>query len=131
RACDRLYKAQTLDGPAEQRKHVYLLASHSHQFLEDVYNTAALNGKVLPGWIVGTAGAEQYTPKNQYGYLQVRVKSDGTIETEFVEVSRDSPPKVIGAGAEEICSYCFEKNSGKRLDIVVSDCGCGTPRVVR
>ena len=41
-------------------KKVYILASHSHFYMEDVYNTATWKGKVLPGWIIGTAGAVRY-----------------------------------------------------------------------
>ena len=41
-------------------KHVYVFASHSHFYMEDIYRTDAWKGKVLPGWIVGTAGAQRY-----------------------------------------------------------------------
>jgi len=42
-----------------------VLASHSHFYLENAYNTSYWNdsrhgGVVLPGWIVGTAGAVRY-----------------------------------------------------------------------
>ena len=41
---------------------VYVLASHSHYYMENIYNTEhwRLHGGVLPGWIVGTAGAVRY-----------------------------------------------------------------------
>jgi hypothetical protein len=126
RAYEMLLRSQKLDGPPEGRKHVYVLASHSHQFLEDVYNTPELSGRVLPGWIVGTAGAEQYTETIHYGYLQVKVNPDGTIQTAFVEVTRNSPPKVTGSGAEEITSHCFEKNRRNSVDVRATGCGCGT-----
>ena len=43
-------------------KHVYILASHSHFFISGLYNTDywQKNGGVLPGYIVGTAGAIRY-----------------------------------------------------------------------
>lgn len=118
-----LYDAQSLSGPTAKRKHVYVLASHSHQFLEDIYNTPQLSGRVLPGWIVGTAGAQQYTPTIQYGYLQVRVKTDGTIQTEFVGVRDDSPPQA----APEITSYCFLQNKTQSANQETTNCTCGTP----
>jgi hypothetical protein len=118
-----LYDAQNHGGPAAKRKHVYVLASHSHQFLEDIYNTPQLSGKVLPGWIVGTAGAQQYTPTIQYGYLQVRVKPDGSIETEFVNVKDSSPP----LAAPEITSYCFLQNKTTSANQETTNCSCGTP----
>src|ERR1700682_6310124 len=41
-------------------KRVYVLASHSHFYMEDVYRTDTWRDKVVPGWIVGTAGAVRY-----------------------------------------------------------------------
>jgi hypothetical protein len=46
----------------ETSKFVYVLASHSHFFMQDLYDTDYWNdsshgGVVLPGWIVGTAGS--------------------------------------------------------------------------
>jgi hypothetical protein len=53
------------------RKNVYVLASHSHFLMENVYNTACRKrdpNDVLPGWIVGTAGAVRYRlPKDVNG----------------------------------------------------------------
>jgi len=118
-----LFDAQNLGGPVAKRKHVYVLASHSHQFLEDIYNTPALSGRVLPGWIVGTAGAQQYTSTIQYGYLQVKVKPDGTIQTEFVSVKETSPPQA----AKEITSYCFLQNKTASANQETTGCSCGTP----
>jgi hypothetical protein len=118
-----LYDAQNLGGPAAKRKHVYVFASHSHQFLEDIYNTPQLSGRVLPGWIVGTAGAQQYTDTIRYGYVQVRVKPGGTIQTEFVDVKADSQPQA----AKEITSYCFSQNKTKSSNLETTGCSCGTP----
>lgn len=118
-----LYDAQNLAGAPSARKHVYVLASHSHQFLEDIYNTPQLKGRVLPGWIIGTAGAQQYTATIQYGYLQVMVKPDGTIGTEFVEVKESTPP----GAAKEISSYCFGQNKTTSANQETTNCSCGTP----
>ena len=107
---DRLYDAQNLGGPAAKRKHVYIFSSHSHFFKEDIYNTEAHKNRVLPGWVIGTAGAEQYQNIIQYGYLQVEVRPDGTIATQFKEVTRNSRPLATGNGAKELTSYCFKVN---------------------
>lgn len=101
RAYDLLDQAQAAG------KHVYVLASHSHFFEQDIYNTREHKDHVLPGWIVGTAGAEQYKPGIRYGYLLVRVKADGTIRTTFEEVGRDSLPKSDNA---QLINYCFAQN---------------------
>jgi len=44
-------------------KNVYDLASLPHFFMDNVYNTACRkehSEEVLPGWIIGTAGAPRY-----------------------------------------------------------------------
>jgi Calcineurin-like phosphoesterase len=107
-AYERLKTTQT------KGKHVYILASHSHYFEQDVYNTSEHKDNVLPGWIIGTAGAEQYKPAIHYGYMLVEVRVDGTIRTSFEEVSRTSVPLLLsGPGAEQLASYCFEQNKRK------------------
>jgi hypothetical protein len=80
-------------------KHVYLIASHSHYFAPDIYNTPFWQQKfkdILPGWIIGSAGAHRYLlPKesnpasktNIYGYLQGTVHPDGTIDFKLHELS--------------------------------------------
>ena len=73
-------------------KKVYILASHSHFFEEYIYDTPEHGGHGLPGWIIGTAGAEQYRPDIRYGYLLVEVTTDGVIHNSFKEVYRDSSP---------------------------------------
>jgi hypothetical protein len=78
-------------------KKVYLLASHSHFYMEDVYRTDTWKGKVLPGWIVGTAGAVRYRlppgvvqgPKSMtdvYGYMVGTASADGSIAFSFQQV---------------------------------------------
>src|SRR5260370_23693545 len=53
----------------DAHKHVYVLASHSHFFMDGVYNTAywRQNAGVHPGWIVGTAGPPPAPPPDKKG----------------------------------------------------------------
>src|SRR5581483_2631423 len=46
----------------EEHKTVYVLASHSHYFMDGIFNTEywRTHGGVLPGWIIGTSGAQRY-----------------------------------------------------------------------
>jgi hypothetical protein len=110
-------------------KKIYILASHSHYFEEYVYDTPEHNYHGLRGWIIGTAGAEQYRPEIRYGYLLVGVSSDGTVRASFERVYRDSLPN---EGAQALVNYCFDQN--KRLPSTqteeyktASDCHCPVP----
>jgi Calcineurin-like phosphoesterase len=104
-------------------KNVLVLASHSHYVEPNAYNTSQLKGHELPGWIIGTAGAEQYRLDIKYGYLLVEVKPDGTVHASFEEVKRDSADP-----ATPLFDYCFEKN--KKLPdpnekhVTAKDCTC-------
>ena len=103
-------------------KKVYLLASHSHFVMDDVYNTSYWNGEVLPGWIVGTAGAVRYrlppgvpadavSRTDVYGYLLATVMSDGTIRFEFKEVSlADIRLANAGKTADALIGWCYAEN---------------------
>jgi hypothetical protein len=130
-AYDMLWDAQNLtSSDPKARKHVYVLASHSHFFRENIYDTPEHKGKVLPGWIVGTGGAEQYKQPSErimYGYMMVEVRADGTIGTQFHEVTRTSPPLATGAEAEEITTFCFEQNRRVPVDVHQSNCQCPAP----
>jgi Calcineurin-like phosphoesterase len=113
-------------------KQVYVLASHSHFFMDGIFNTEYLraHGGVLPGWIIGTAGAVRYNlPKNAsdakaartnvYGYLLATVnpagEPEGTIRFEFREIHEaDVPPEVLQQMGAELVHQCFEKNSQAR-----------------
>ena len=118
RAYADLLKAQT-DG----HKHVYVLASHQHFFMPDAYDTPYWkeHGGVLPGWIVGTAGAVRYSlPKpspagamtNVYGSLVGTVQTDGTIGFAFAEVKEaDLPKSVTDKYGAEFTHWCFAENS--------------------
>lgn len=111
-------------------KQVLVLASHSHYVEPRAYNTPEHAGHVLPGWIVGTAGAEQYRADIRYGYLLIEVKPDGTVGTSFEEVTSSSLPLATGPGAEKLTDYCFAQN--KRLPdpenpekyMTAQDCPC-------
>lgn len=117
RVYDRLDRAQQLE-----HKHVYVLASHSHFFRENIYATDAHKNHVLPGWIVGTAGAEQYQDTIRYGYLQVEVRPNGEVETKFMDISRNDPPLDNGKGGLELTKYCFEQNSVKPPEASQQQC---------
>lgn len=97
-----------LDLQNKSQKHVYVLASHSHYFMDGIYNTKYWheNGGVLPGWIIGTAGALRYPlPINKtdatasaegvYGYLLGTVHDDGKVDFAFREVKEDHIPVEI------------------------------------
>jgi len=125
RVYNMLYEAQNLSTPPAKRKHVYILASHSHYYEQNIYDTPEHMGRVLPGWIIGTAGAEQYRDTIIYGYVQVEVHADGTIDPQFKEVRRDNPPTDSGPGASELTNFCFEQNKHPVVDTHKSDRRCG------
>jgi hypothetical protein len=112
----------------EAHKKVYALASHSHFFMEDIFNTQywRSNGGVLPGWIVGTGGAVRYAlpepnsakaaKTNVYGYLLATVnpanQPPGTITFEFKQVDeKDVPPAIVHGYTQEFVHWCFANNS--------------------
>jgi hypothetical protein len=109
---------------AKTKKHVYVLASHSHFLVEDAYNDACHSRPetLLPGWIVGTAGAIRYRlPANVagakqartdvYGYLLGTVHPSGEIEFVFKEVqSRNLPSQVVEWYGSKQVQACFEEN---------------------
>src|SRR4051794_20580906 len=53
---------QLVEFHAQTHKPVHLLASHSHFVISNVFNSDTLRQqkRVLPGWIIGTAGAVRY-----------------------------------------------------------------------
>jgi|CZKS01.1.fsa_nt_gi hypothetical protein len=91
--------------------------------MEDVYQTADWKNKVLPGWIVGTAGAVRYRIPSEagpaqkaqtdvYGYMIGTVSPDGSVSFEFQNsASKISSPPITRrspslsfAGATQITS---------------------------
>lgn len=117
-----VYKA-LLDFRNSTRKNVYLMASHSHYVMDNVYATACHDkGDVLPGWIVGSAGAVRYRlPSNVgeatiaktdvYGYVLGTVAPDGTITFEFKPVEEKDVPNSVREefGAAQV-RWCFDRN---------------------
>ena len=109
----------------EAHKRVYVLASHSHFYMEGIYNTDywRTHGGVLPGWIAGTAGAVRYAlpeSSNQakdartkvYGYLLGTVDPSGEIRFDFHEIKlSDVPSTVVDRFKPDFVSWCFEKNT--------------------
>jgi Calcineurin-like phosphoesterase len=121
---DLLYRMQKPAG-----KRVYVFTSHSHLFVDRLFETPQHEGQVLTGWLVGTAGAEQYRPETepvQYGYVLAAVHPDGTLDVRFREVRRDWPPLATGPGAEPLTAFCFEQNKRLSGDSAFKGiCACG------
>jgi hypothetical protein len=117
--------ADLLRAQNEAHKRVYVLASHSHYYMDGIFNTAywKQNGGVLPGWIVGTAGAVRYAlpPNtsdahgalvNTYGSLVGTVQPGGEINFQFEKVEEnDVPETVVGRYGREFVHWCFAENS--------------------
>jgi hypothetical protein len=103
-------------------KKVYLLASHSHFFMENVYDTEVWKGKVLPGWIVGTAGAVRYrlpagvqtsptAMTDVYGFLTGTVGADGSIEFAFQQLQTEDLLRTSqGKYPEALVRWCANEN---------------------
>jgi hypothetical protein len=82
-------------------KHVYLLASHSHYYSPNIFDTPywrQYSSQIVPGWIIGSAGAHRYAlPKTAqvgarthiYGFLQGAVFGDGTVNFTLRELSEE------------------------------------------
>jgi Calcineurin-like phosphoesterase len=112
----------------EAHKRVYILASHSHYYMEGIFDTEywRTHGGVLPGWIVGTAGAIRYAlptdhsgartaETNVYGFLLAEVKPSGEIEFTFKHLQEsDVPAAVAGRYKPEFVHWCFAENSAAR-----------------
>jgi Calcineurin-like phosphoesterase len=109
----------------EGHKRVYVLASHSHYFMDGIFNTAywRANGGVLPGWIVGTAGAIRYplppdfkdaraAETNVYGFLLGTVKSGGEISFDYQKLDETAvPAPVVETYTPQFVHWCFAENS--------------------
>jgi hypothetical protein len=116
-----------LDFREKSKKNIYVLASHSHYLLRDAYDTPywRAHGGVLPGIIIGTAGAIRYrlpdttqgfpperAKTDVYGYLLGTVDANGAIAFDFRQIDRPGIPEDISAryGAEFV-DWCFNQNS--------------------
>ena len=102
-------------------KNVYILASHSHFFMQDVYRTAHWQDKVIPGWIVGTAGAVRYrlpagappatSMTGVYGYLLATASPDGAIDFAFQKLAVEDLLRANrGRLADSLVHWCFDRN---------------------
>jgi hypothetical protein len=100
-------------------KHVYILASHSHFYMPDVYRTASWKGKVIPGWIVGTAGAVRYrlptgapaaSMTDVYGYILGTAGPDGAIDFAFQKLTLQDLKRVNPDRPETLIRWCVEQN---------------------
>lgn len=109
----------------KSKKKVYVLASHSHFVMNNVYDSEywRTHGGVLDGWIVGTSGAVRYrlpetaTPgpnvrSDVYGYLLGTASADGSINFEFREITpKDIPADVVKKYSKNFVeTFCFAAN---------------------
>src|SRR3984893_1869998 len=109
----------------EAHKRVYVLASHSHYYMDGIFNTAywKQNGGVLLRWIAGTAGAVRYAlPPNSsdahgalvnvYGSLVATVQPSGEIDFEYEKLAEsDIPAQVTARYGREFVHWCFAENT--------------------
>src|SRR5262249_5641684 len=123
----RLVYAQLLE--LRSSKPVYVLASHFHVVIEGIFDTPYWreHGGVLPGWIIGSAGAvrralppgaqqAKLARTHVYGYLLATVQPRGAsdrdpIGFEFREVSEAAvPPTVMERFGEAFVRECYQQN---------------------
>lgn len=119
---------QALLGAQKQHKNVYVLNSHLHAYIANVYNSAywKANGGVIPGWTVGTAGAYRYhvppdakkdaadSKEMTYGSLIGTVQADGSIKFEFKTVNEsDVPAPIVAKYTKDFVHFCFAENGDK------------------
>jgi len=109
----------------DRHKLVYVLESHSHYFMDGIFNTDywRQNGGVLPGWIIGTAGAVRYALPpgtadahgalaNVYGSLLATVHPSGEINFEFEKLQEsDIPASVRSRYGQDFVHWCFAQNT--------------------
>jgi hypothetical protein len=113
----------------KQRSHkaVYILASHSHFYMEGIFNTPEWHarGEVPPGWIVGTAGAIRYklppaakdaieSRPYVYGYMLATVdpSQPDPIKFEFHQLSEsDVPTDVVSRYSPTLVHNCWANNA--------------------
>ena len=111
-----------------------MLASHSHFLMSDVYKTSChRQDEVLPGWIVGTAGAIRYRlPRDHataavaetdvYGYLLGTVTPEGHVSFVFNQIKMDDISEEIRARfGTDLVNRCFVE---KKSDYVPEGASC-------
>jgi hypothetical protein len=106
-------------------KQIYILASHSHYFMDGTFNTDywQSHGGILPGWIIGTAGAIRYklppdsgranvALTNVYGFLLATVDAKGRIKFDFQRLDESGVPADVSARyTPQFVHWCFAENS--------------------
>jgi len=122
----RIVYQQLVEFQERSHKNVYVLASHSHFLMENVYNTRCRSKhpeSILPGWIVGTAGAVRYrlpadlegageAKTDVYGYLLGAVSPDGTVLFTFRQVRQsDLSPADLKGYSTKFVESCFGRNA--------------------
>jgi len=107
----------------QNKKNVYVLSSHSHFYMEDIFATEDIrkHDDPLSGWIIGSAGAERYklpVPASEkaktdvYGYLVGTVSEEGTIEFKFQEIREtDVTNSTRRDYPQTLVHWCFVHNS--------------------
>lgn len=110
------------------KKNVYVLQSHLHGYIANAFNTDywKANGGVLPGWVVGTAGAHRDKLSAEakanasealemvYGSLIGTVAPDGSITFAFKQVNEpEVPAAVVTKYGKDFVHYCFAENGDK------------------
>ncbi len=125
RTGDKVY--EWFYGAQAAGKHVYLIASHSHYYSPNIFNTAywkQYSNKIVPGLIIGTAGAHRYDlPKTAekgarthvYGYVRGTVQADGAIDFKLKELSEDDLKRSRWPNAPlDAIHECFVGNADSR-----------------
>ena len=106
-------------------KQIYVLASHSHYFMAGTFNTGywQTHGGILPGWIIGTAGAVRYklppdsgradaAMTNVYGFLLATVDRKDRIKIDFQRLDESGVPAAVTARyTPQFVHWCFAENS--------------------
>ena len=120
----RVY-ADLLNVQKRNHKRVYVLASHSHYFMDGTFETNywRKHGGILPGWIIGTAGAVRYklpaesgrahaAMTDVYGYLLGTIDSQGSVRFDFQGLSEsDVPAAITSQYTPQFVHWCFVENS--------------------
>ena len=107
----------------EPEKHVFVLASHSHYYMDGIFKSKKPVAERLRGWIVGTAGAIRYelppdfnlsnfAETDIYGYLVGTVDAKGNVQFQFQHVTEaDVPAEVQQRYQPAFVNWCFAHNT--------------------
>jgi len=111
----------------QSHKNLYVLASHCHFMMTDVYDTSELRASSsenpLCGMVAGTAGARRYQlpsvdsqkiVKNSnydYGYMLADVDADGKVAFEFHPIAKAELSKAAPLETPKtLVNWCFDEN---------------------